>query len=369
MQKSSMTSSSSSNSINTSPSKRSRATLWVSIPACIALAIIFFVDISVGSVKIPLADVLAILFGGEAAKASWEKIVFLFRLPKAVTAALAGAALSMSGLQMQTLFKNPLAGPSILGIGAGASLGVALVVLTAASEGGAQFLSGLGMGGDIGVAAAASLGSGLVLFMILLVSRRVQSVITLLILGMLFGFATNALVSILIHFSVAEKVHTYIAWTFGTFQGTTWNQLLIFIPVIGAGLAAALFGGKNLNALLLGEEYARSMGLRVKRARVYIIVFTALLTGTVTAFCGPIAFLGVAVPHLCRSLFNTADHRVLLPTVIVIGAILALVSDIIAGLPGSQTVLPLNSVTALIGTPVIVWIILRKQNVRETFTT
>jgi iron complex transport system permease protein len=332
------------------------------------LGFLFFLDISVGSVTIPLKQVISILFGGEGEKASWEKIIFLFRLPKAVTAVLAGAALSVSGLQMQTLFRNPLAGPAILGIGAGASLGVALVVLTAASGGGAAFLTGLGLAGDMGIVAAASLGSGLVLLLVLLVSKKVQSVITLLILGMLFGYATNALVSVLIHFSVAEKIHAYISWTFGTFSGTTWSQLRVFIPIISGGLAATLFAGKTLNALLLGEEYARSMGLRIEHARIMLIVTTALLTGTVTAYCGPIAFLGVAVPHLCRSLFNTTDHRVLLPASIVVGGILALLADLISQLPGSQNLLPLNSVTALIGTPVIVWVILRKQNLRETFT-
>lgn len=333
----------------------------------LGLVFLFFLDISVGSVRIPLRDVFFILVGKESSRTAWEKIVILFRLPKAITATLAGAALAMSGLQMQTLFRNPLAGPSILGIGAGASLGVALVVLSTASGKGAQFLSDLGLAGDMAVIAAASIGSALVLFLVLLVSRQVQSVITLLILGMLFGFATNALVSILIHFSVAEKVHNYISWTFGTFGGTTWTQLQLFAPLIIGSLIVALIAGKMLNALLLGEEYAKSMGLRVEHARVFIIIITAILTGTVTAFCGPIAFLGVAVPHLCRSLFNTADHKVLLPAVIVVGAMLAIISDLLSQLPGSEAILPLNSVTALIGTPVIVWVILRKQNIRETF--
>ncbi len=331
------------------------------------LGSLFILDVSSGSVRIPFGKVISILFGGEAEKASWEKIIFLFRLPKAITAAIAGAALSISGLQMQTLFRNPLAGPSILGIGAGASLGVALVVLTAASGGGSQFLEGLGLAGDVGIVAAASIGSSLVLFLVLVVSKKVQSVITLLILGMLFGYAVNALVSILIHFSIAERVHAYIAWTFGSFGGTTWKQLFVFAPIAAAGLIAALFTGKILNVMLLGEEYARSMGLRIKQARIFTIVITALLTGAVTAFCGPIAFLGVAVPHLCRSLFNTSDHKILLPAVIVLGAVLALFSDFISQLPGSQSVLPLNSVTALIGTPVIVWVILRRKNLRETF--
>lgn len=335
----------------------------------ILLVFVFVLDIAVGSVRIPLSQVFTILTGGQPDKASWLKIVTLFRLPKACTAALAGAALATSGLYMQTLFRNPLAGPSILGIGAGASLGVALVVLSVAGGTASRFLEGIGLIGDLGVVIAASLGSAMVLFLVLAVSKRVQSVVTLLILGMLFGFAVNAVVSILIHFSVSERVHAYMSWTFGTFSGTTWTQLKIFIPAVAAGLLLAFFGTKPMDALLLGEAYARSMGVRVQRIRTFVIVITAILTGAVTAFCGPIAFLGVAVPHLCRSLFKASEHKVLLPASALVGAILALISDMISQLPGSQSILPLNSVTALIGTPVIVWIILKQQKASETFIT
>ena len=333
-----------------------------------ATCLAFLLDISLGSVKIPLASIVKILMGIKLEKTSWSKIVTLVRLPKAITALLAGAALAVSGLQMQTLFRNPLAGPSVLGIGAGASLGVALVMLTATTGAGVtRFLDGIGLYGDVGIVLAAATGSASVLLLILVVSRRVSNVITILVLGILFGYATNAVVNILIHFSVAERVNAYISWSFGSFGVTTWRQLRVFIPITLVGLVVTAFSQKSLNALLLGDTYAHSMGLRVKRARILLIVTTSLLTGTVTAFCGPIAFLGIAVPHLCRSLFSTSDHRILLPTTALMGGILASVSDLIAQLPGSDVVLPLNSVTALVGAPVIIWVILSRRNVRETF--
>ncbi|MBD3305677.1 iron chelate uptake ABC transporter family permease subunit, partial [candidate division KSB3 bacterium] len=304
----------------------------------------------------------------EAERGSWTNIVLLFRLPKAITAVLAGSALAVSGLLMQTLFRNPLAGPSVLGITAGASLGVALIVLFVTAGGvSADFLDGLGVLGELGIVFAAGLGSILVLLLILVFARRVQSVMTLLILGLLFGYATNSLVSILIHFSIAERIQAYISWTFGSFGATTWKQLRVFIPIVLIGLAATLFAKKPLNALLLGEAYGRSMGLNITRARMLIIAATALLSGTVTAFCGPVVFLGVAIPHLCRSFFNTSDHRILLPTVMLTGAIIALIADIVSQMPGSQVVLPLNAVTSLIGAPIITWFILRKKNIDQTF--
>lgn len=334
------------------------------------LAGMFVLDLSTGSVSIPLKDILKILSGGQPERVSWTNILWLFRLPKAITAVLAGAGLAVSGLFMQTLFRNPLAGPSVLGINSGASLGVALIVLSATAGGiGAEFLDGLGMLGDLGLVFAATFGAALVLILILLFARKVRSVMTLLILGLLFGYMTNALVSVLIHFSIAERIHAYISWTFGSFAATTWHQLRVFIPVILAGLLMTIFVRKPLNVLLLGEAYARSMGLNIKQARGVIIFNTAILSGVITAFCGPVAFLGVAIPHLCRSFFNTSDHRVLLPTVMLMGAIVALLADLVSQMPGSQIVLPLNAVTSLIGAPVIAWFILRKKNITETFVT
>ncbi len=331
------------------------------------LATLFLLSVALGSVRIPLRDVLVILLGGEPATATWSTIVLRFRLPKAITAMLAGAALSVAGLQMQTLFRNPLAGPFVLGITSGASLGVALVVLGTGGMVGAGLLAGLGFFGDFGVAAAASLGSALILGLVLLVARRVASTMTLLILGLLFGYATSALVSVLLYFSIAERIQAYVAWTFGTFGTTTWSQLRVLAPAVIGALVLAHLAAKPLNALLLGETYARSMGLTVMRARIQIVASASILAGVVTAFCGPIGFLGVAVPHLCRSLFNTSDHRVLLPAVTLLGASLALAADLIAHLPGSQLTLPLNAITALVGAPVVAWVILRRGNLRRAF--
>lgn len=330
-----------------------------------ALLGLFLLSLAVGSVNIPLDNIIAILMGGEPAKATWTNIVLKFRLPKALTATLAGAALAVSGLQMQTLFRNPLAGPFILGISSGASLGVALMVLAVGATG-STLLAGLGLLGDFGLVAAASLGSALVLALVLIVARRV-STMTLLVLGMMFGYATSAIVSILIYSSIAERIQAYISWTFGSFGGVTWSQIKVLAPTVLLGLIVALASAKPLNALLLGETYARSMGLTVHRVRFWIVASAATLAGAITAFCGPIGFLGVAVPHLCRSLFNTSDHRVLVPTAAMMGGIVALIADLVAQMPGRQAILPLNAVTALIGAPVVTWVILRQRNLRTSF--
>ena len=261
--------------------------------------------------------------GKEASSPAWAIIIHTIRLPRAITGVLAGAALAVSGLQMQTLFRNPLADPFVLGISAGASLGVAIVVLTAGAVGSA-LIAGLGFVGDLGLALAAILGAAAVLGCVLLVSRSVSSVMTLLILGLMFGYATGAFVSILIYFSVPEQIQSYILWTFGSFGSVTWRQIPVLVCAILLGLSLALVCIKPLNALLLGENYARSMGLNVKRARLWILASASILAGATTAFCGPIAFLGLAVPHLCRSLLHTSDHRALMPAVICLGATLAL---------------------------------------------
>jgi iron complex transport system permease protein len=326
---------------------------------------VFILSLALGSVRIPLGDVLTVLLGGEPAKATWTNIVLKFRLPKALTATLAGAALAVSGLQMQTLFRNPLAGPFVLGISSGASLGVALVVLAAGTTG-STLLAGLSLLGDLGLVAAASLGSASVLVLVLLVARRMNTM-TLLILGLMFGYATSAIVSVLLYFSIAERIHAYISWTFGSFGGVTWTQMRVLLPTVLLGLAVAAASAKPLNALLLGETYARSMGLTVRRARFWSILSAATLAGAVTAFCGPIGFLGVAVPHLCRSLFNTSDHRVIVPAAALMGGSVALIADLVAQMPSSQTILPLNAMTALIGAPMVSWVILRQRNLRVSF--
>lgn len=329
------------------------------------LTAVFLLNLFLGSVRIPPGEIVDVLLGGEASKASWTTIVLKFRLPKAVTAVLAGSALAVSGLQMQTLFRNPLAGPFVLGINAGASLGVALVIL-ALGAAGSTFLASLTLLGDVSVAVAASVGSGLVLLLVLLVARRVETM-TLLILGLLFGYATSALVSILLYFSSPERISAYVLWTFGSFGGVTWEQMQVLAPVVLLGLLIAWLAVKPLNALLLGEAYARSLGVAVLPTRIAIIVSTALLAGSITAFAGPIGFIGIAVPHLCRSWFNSSDHRILVPACVVVGSLVALIADLIAQLPGSQTVLPLNAITALIGAPIVAWVILRRRNLRASF--
>lgn len=330
---------------------------------CLILA--FLLDLGFGAVNIPIHEVMNILLGQEAEKTTWTNIILKFRLPKALTATLAGAALGVSGLQMQTLFKNPLAGPFVLGISSGASLGVALVLLTASLTV-PTLLTDLGMIGDFSLVIAASFGAASVLGLMLVVSRRVQDTMTLLILGLLFGYATSAMVSILLQFSSQERIQSYIMWTFGSFTGVTWQQLAILTPVICVGLLIAVLQSKSLNALLLGESYARSLGLTVQKTRFSVISSASILAGAITAFCGPIAFLGVAIPHLCRSLFNTSDHRILIPSVIIMGAILALFADLVSQILINQMVLPLNAITALIGTPIVTWVILQR-NSRKSF--
>ncbi|MBF2064885.1 MAG: iron ABC transporter permease [Calothrix sp. C42_A2020_038] len=334
---------------------------YLSFVLLIALLILaFLLDIALGSVQIPIAEVVKVLFGGDAEKVSWTNIIFKFRLPKAITATLAGAALGVSGLQMQTIFRNPLAGPFVLGISSGASLGVALVVLVANLAGAGTILQSLGIIGDLSLVIASSLGAAAVLGLVLLVSHRVQDTMTLLILGLLFGYATSALVSILLQFSDSQRIQAYLQWTFGSFAGVTWRQLPVLGSVVFLGLLVVVALSKPLNVLLVGESYGMTLGLNLTRTRFWILTSASVLSGAITAFCGPIAFLGVAVPHLCRSMFNTCDHRILIPAVVIMGATMALFADLLCVLPGNQMVLPLNSVTALIGTPVVSWVILRR---------
>lgn len=322
------------------------------------------VSLAVGSVMIPLEQVWVIVAGGEPIRPAWADIVRDFRLPRALTASLAGAALATSGLLMQTLFRNPLAGPSTLGVNAGASLGVAGVVLTSSYaslnapwlRAAADHLIAL----DVGRALAAGAGAALVMLLLLIAARNLDT-LTLLVLGVMVGYATNAIVSLLVYFAVAEQMQAYVLWTFGTFSAVAWSQLPALAVLVGAGLALALGLMKTLNALLLGETYARSMGVSVERARAAAIVCASLLAGGVVAFCGPVAFLGVATPHLCRALLGTSDHRLVLPGAALMGAVLAIVADVIAQMPGRPGVLPLNAVTAFIGAPVVIGVIVRRR--------
>jgi len=324
------------------------------------LAGLFALSVMLGSVRVPALTVLRALFTGETGDAPFTEIVLLFRLPRALTALLAGAALAVSGLQMQTLFRNPLAGPFILGISSGASLAVAVVVVLAGSAGAA--VSGLSsMPAGMGTTGAAFAGAALTLFLVLGLAGRVESASGLLILGLLLGYAVSALVSVLLHFSAAQQTQAYVAWTFGTFSDVTWQEMRLFAPLVGAGILTAFLLSKPLSALAMGEAYAQTVGVRLRRVRYVLIVSTALLAGSVTAYCGPIAFIGVAVPHLARGIVSGTNQRRLFPATLLLGGSVALAAEIAAALPGSQVRLPVNAVTALLGTPVIAWVILRKR--------
>lgn len=327
---------------------------------------LFIASLAIGSINLTVGDTLTVLTGGEPERASATRIIMNVRLPKALTALTAGAALGVSGLMMQTFFRNPLAGPFVLGISSGASLGVALVVLSTGTVG-AVMLADIGVPGDLTLAFAASIGAALTMLMVLFVARRVQDSMTLLILGVMFGYLTSAVVSLLLYFSIPEQIQSYVNWTFGSFSRVTASQLWILLPAVVVGLLLTVALVKSLNALLLGEAYARSMGLNVTLTRFGVVGATGLLAGVVTAFCGPIGFLGIAVPHLGRSLFNTSDHRVLVPATILLGAIVAMVAALIAGVPGRSIILPVNAVTAFLGAPVVIWVILRRRNLGRSF--
>ena len=322
------------------------------------------VAIAVGSVTIPLGDVIRILAGGEGAHGSWETIVEQIRVPRTITAVLAGAALGVAGLQMQTIFRNPLADPFVLGVSAGASLGVAVVILLAGTTG-SVFVAGLGFLGSLGLAGAATLGAAAVLVIVLIAASQVRSMVTILIVGLMVGQAVGALVVVLLALADATRVQQFVLWGFGSFRGVTWQDLQVMVPAIGAGLAVGLATAKPLNAMLLGEGYARSLGVPILRMRIATLGGAALLAGVVTAFAGPIVFLGVAIPHLARGVLGTSDHRILIPGVILLGGIVALAAEIIAQLPGSAAVLPLNAVTALLGAPVVILVLVRNRRGTE----
>lgn len=333
----------------------------------LGLLLAFALSLAIGSVQIPLDNVLRILLGGTPDRATWDDIIFKFRLPKAITAMLAGAALSVSGLQMQTLFRNPLADPFVLGISSGASLGVALVILGSGLTG-VFILAGMSLFGDFSLALAASLGASAVLGVVLLMARRIQHTLTLLVLGLMFGYLTSAIVSLLIYTSLPERVQAFNLWSAGSFAGVTWGQLRVLAPLLTLGLALAQTLSKSLNALLLGEGYARTLGMDVSWVRRRIILSAALLAGVTTAFCGPVGFIGIAVPHIGRMLFRSADHRLLLPACVLLGAIVALLADMIAQSPGGQLVLPLNVVTSLFGVPIVIWLLLRQRQFEGRLT-
>jgi iron complex transport system permease protein len=334
---------------------RSRALIAALALAAVSL---FLADLALGSVRIPL-DSLVDSFLGRGADPAWTSILRLFRLPKALTALAAGAALAVSGLILQTVFRNPLAGPDSLGIGAGASVGVALVVLAAGSAGGSAFLGGLGLAGYAVLSLAASAGAFLVLLAILLFARRVENGVTLLIVGLLVGYLAGSLVSLLVYFGSPQKVQVYLGWTYGSFSSVTVGQLPVLYAAVALGFALTARSSKPLNALFLGERFASGIGVRVKGARTRALVAAALLAGAATAFCGPIAFLGIAAPQTARRAFRSSDHAVLVPGAALLGSIFALAADIASQAPGNGAVLPINPLLALIGAPIILSLFLR----------
>ncbi|WP_019387131.1 FecCD family ABC transporter permease [Algibacter luteus] len=324
----------------------------------VLLIVCFFVNISLGSVSIPLKAIVNSLIGNATDQETWQLIIQNYRLPKALTAIIVGSGLGISGLLMQTLFRNPLAGPFVLGISSGASLGVALVILGSNIFGGV--LAAL-MISKWGIVLAASLGSFLVLIAVLLVSLKVQDTMAILIIGLMFASITAAIVSVLSFFGSAEQLQQYIFWGFGSLGNLTWDDLIILLSIYSIGLILGIASIKSLNTFLLGENYAKSLGLNLKQSRFLIIIATSLLAGTITAFTGPIAFIGLAIPHLTRQVFNTSNHKILLPAVFLFGAIVMLICDIIAQLPHSDYTLPINAITSLVGAPVVIWLLVRKR--------
>lgn len=325
---------------------------------------LFIADLVLGSVMISLGDIIDVIVGNSDNQ-NWIFILRDFRLPKAITAVLVGAGLSVSGLMMQTLFRNPLAGPYVLGISSGASLGVAIFGMAAGYGG--ILASSLSSAGTIGVVAASVIGAALVMLMVILISTRVADSVSILIIGIMFGSITGAVVNVLQYFSDPDAVHSFLVWTFGSFTRVEWSDLLVLAPIAILGILLSFILQKPLNAFLLGENYAKGIGLNAKRSRFYIIILTSVIAGAITAFTGPIAFIGMAVPHLTRNILKTSDHRLLIPGAIGVGSALMLVCDMISQLPGSNQMLPINSVTAIFGAPVVVWVIIKGKKGKSAF--
>lgn len=325
------------------------------------MLIVFFVlNIALGSVSIPLDQIWKVLIGDQDAKVVWTKIIFFSRFPQILTAILAGTALATAGMLMQTLFKNPLAGPSVLGISSGSSLGVAFVVLMSGQLLGTS-LSSYGLIGEIAISIASFAGALGVLLIIIFVSTKLKGNSTLLIIGLMIGYTTNAIVGMLKFYSLEEDVHAYVIWGLGSFAKASYSDIAILTAFVLPGLFLSLLLSKPLNTLNLGENYAKNLGLNVSRMRIYIILTSGFLTAAVTAYCGPIVFLGVAIPHIARNILKTSDHRFLLPINILLGAVVALGCNLIARMPGFDGALPINSITALMGAPVVIWIIFEKK--------
>lgn len=327
----------------------------------IGIFFFFCLDLFLGSVNIPFNQVISILLGYTPEKESWRIIIIESRLPKAIAAMLCGCALSVSGLKMQTLFRNPLAGPYILGISSGAGLGVAIFIM------GLSFLgissTSFSMSANSGIIISSILGSFLVLIILLAIINRLKDIMTVLILGIMIGSVITAIIGIIQYFSVDTQLKSFIMWTMGDLSSITNNQLLLLTPIVMIGLFLSFLLSKNLNAYLLGEDYAKSLGVNIKRSRLIIIAITAILTGSITAYCGPIGFIGIVIPHLARLLTNSSDHRILIPIAALLGINVLLIADIISQLPGLDQTLPINSITSLIGIPFIIWIIFKNKKI------
>lgn len=335
-----------------------RSVLFLSV--CVLIILLVIANVLLGSVSLPVSDVVDTLLGGTAAPVTTQNIILKSRLPQTLVAALAGASLAVSGLEMQTVFRNPLAGPTVLGISNGASLGVALVLLLGGNIAGVA-LSKMGLVGEMALTFAAIVGAMLVMLLIISVSRHVSSSVTLLIIGVMIGYVANALIGVLKFFSVEEDIRSYVVWGMGSFQRVSPERFMPFAVSTGILLVLSLPLVKSLNLMLLGDGYARNLGLNLRRARLLVIASSGMLCAVTTAYCGPIAFLGLAVPHLCRGIIGTSDHRLLLPFSLLSGAVLALLCHLIARLPGFEGALPVNSVTALIGAPVVCWVLFKRK--------
>ena len=324
----------------------------------LSLLLLLLINISLGSVSIPTKDVFNSLTGDNTSKETWDYIIVNYRLPKAVTAILVGMGLSISGLLMQTLFRNPLAGPDVLGLSSGASLGVAIIVM------GSTFLpTGLAsiLLSSYGIVLASSLGSFLVLLAVLTVSQRLRDTMAILIVGLMFASITSAIVGTLTYFSTAEQLQKFTFWSMGNLGNLSWSSIVILFTCVFIGLLLSLVSIKPLNALLLGENYARSLGMNYKRTRLIIIFATSILAGSITAYVGPIAFIGLAVPHIAKLVFQTSSHTILFWSTLLLGSIIMLICDSISQLPGSDLMLPINAVTSIFGAPIVIWLLIRKR--------
>ena len=332
---------------------------YIFIALILALIVSLLFNLSLGQVAIPVKDVFKSLLGSNASKETWEYIIFNFRLPKAITAILVGMGLSISGLLMQTMFRNPLAGPYVLGLSSGSSLGVAFVIL------GAGFLpvslSEILLS-NYTIVLASSLGSLLVLLLVITISQQLRDTATILIVGLMFGSFTSAIVSVLTYFSSAEQLQKFTFWSLGSIGNLSWSNIFLLLFFVVIGLLMSLYSIKTLDALLLGENYAKSMGLNIKKSRLIIMIATSILAGSITAFAGPIAFVGLAVPHLAKLFFQTSNHKILFWGTILIGAIIMLFCDTISQMPGFNFTLPINAITSIIGAPVVIWLLVRKRS-------